>query len=337
MLRKKVIITISLLICLTLAATGCSKKPKHFENKESSTTQSAAPSSSMPQSSAPSSAPSSSATSSEPAEIPAAVFINGSEYDMTKLDALENEGRGWGQGKRVDDKNRPETCDPAQDKYGDFGGLFIMPDDEKKIYLTFDEGYEVGYTPQILDALKEKQAPAVFFVTMDYVKKHPDLVRRMIDEGHVVGNHSVRHLSMPSLTSAEAVEEIIGLHNYVVDNFDYQMTLFRPPMGEFSTRTMQIAQDLGYKTVLWSFAYLDYKVEAQMGVEAAFPAVTGAAHNGAIFLLHAVSKDNTEMLADVIDNFRAQGFELANLATDQTAEKTSTESTSSTANSNVNL
>ncbi len=254
----------------------------------------------------------SSASSDEAAPTGAAVDI--SDFDLSGLDKLENEKKGWGQGVQVDSRNRPISCDSYQTKYGQYGAVFIMPDTSKTMYLTFDEGYENGYTAKILDTLKEKKCSAVFFVTMPYVKQNPELVRRMIDEGHIVGNHSVNHKSMPTLSTEEAAQEIIGLHNYVKENFGYEMTLFRPPMGEWSTRTLEIANRLHYKTILWSYAYLDYDVNNQMGVDKAFPKVTGAAHNGAVYLLHAVSKDNAQMLGDVIDAFRADGYTLKGLS-----------------------
>lgn len=236
--------------------------------------------------------------------------INTASIDLQGLTQFENEKKGWGQGVQVDENNRPTSCDLYQKKYGEYGGVFIMPADTKKMYLTFDEGYENGYTGKILDALKEKDCKATFFITMPYVKGHPDLVQRMIDEGHTVGNHSVNHPSMPTLSSDEAIKEIADLHNYIVENFNYTMTLFRPPMGHFSTRTLVIAKELGYKTVLWSYAYVDYNTNNQMGVEKAFPKVTAAKHDGAIYLLHAVSKDNAEMMGDLIDDFRNDGYTL---------------------------
>ncbi len=254
----------------------------------------------------------SSASSDEAAPTGAAVDI--SDFDLSGLDKLENEKKGWGQGVQVDSRNRPISCDSYQTKYGQYGAVFIMPDTSKTMYLTFDEGYENGYTAKILDTLKAKKCSAVFFVTMPYVKQNPDLVRRMIDEGHIVGNHSVNHKSMPTLSTETAAQEIIGLHNYVKENFGYEMTLFRPPMGDWSTRTLEIANRLHYKTILWSYAYLDYDVNNQMGVDKAFPKVTGSAHNGAVYLLHAVSKDNAEMLGDVIDAFRADGYTLKGLS-----------------------
>lgn len=254
----------------------------------------------------------SSISSNEAAPTGAAVDI--SDFDLSGLDKLENEKKGWGQGVQVDSKNRPVSCDVYQKKYGQYGSVFIMPDSEKTMYLTFDEGYENGYTAKILDTLKEKKCSAVFFVTMPYVKQNPDLVRRMIDEGHIVGNHSVNHKSMPTLSTKDAAQEIIGLHNYVLETFGYKMTLFRPPMGEWSTRTLELANRLGYKSILWSYAYLDYDTKNQMGLDKAFPKVTKAAHNGAVYLLHAVSKDNAEMLGDVIDTFRAEGYTLKGLS-----------------------
>ena len=194
-----------------------------------------------------------------------------------------------------------------QEKYGDIGGLFIG-EKSKNIYLTFDEGYENGYTEKILDVLKAKNCSAVFFVTMEYVQSNPELITRMINEGHVVGNHSVHHKSMPELTTQEDIAEIADLHNYVYENFGYSMSLFRPPMGEFSEKTIAIANKLGYKTTLWSFAYKDWITDDQPAISDAYAKVTGSVHDGALYLLHAVSSTNTAILGDVIDNFRSLGY-----------------------------
>lgn len=241
---------------------------------------------------------------------PTGAVVDISAVDLSGLDALENEKKGWGQGVQVDELNRPIGSVVYQEDYGQYGAYYIVPTEEKVMYLTFDEGYENGYTEKILDTLKEKNCKAVFFVTLPYVKQNPELVSRMIDEGHTVGNHSVRHLSMPTLSTEEAAEEIIGLHNYMITEYGYKMTLFRPPMGEWSTRTLELADRLGYKTVFWSYAYKDYDTENQMGVDKAFPKVSAAAHPGALYLLHAVSKDNAEMLGDLIDGFRTDGYTL---------------------------
>lgn len=231
-------------------------------------------------------------------------------YTRAELEAMDTTVNGWGLGPNTDDGNRPIDATRAQEKYGQYDAYYIVPSDGK-IYLTFDEGYENGYTAQILDVLKEKDVKAVFFVTMQYAKEEPELIQRMIDEGHVVGNHTVRHKSMPTLGVDEMIQEVVGLHEYILDNFGYEMSLFRPPMGEFSVQSLAVLQNLGYKTVEWSFAYYDYAVDDQPEHQKAYDKIVGAAHSGAIYLLHAVSETNTAVLGDVIDAFRAQGFELA--------------------------
>ena len=231
-------------------------------------------------------------------------------YTRAELEAMDTKVNGWGLGPYTDDKNRPIDAIKAQEKYGDYETYFIAPDDGK-IYLTFDEGYENGYTAQILDVLKEKNVKAVFFITMQYAKSSPELVQRMIDEGHVVGNHSVKHKSMPTLSIDKMMEEVTGLHEYVLEHFGYEMTLFRPPMGEHSQQSLAVLQELGYKSIMWSFAHYDYDPADQPSHDKTYTKIVDAAHSGAIYLLHAVSESNTAVLADVIDAFRSQGYELA--------------------------
>ena len=230
-----------------------------------------------------------------------------------KLENLDNTKQGWGQGRQVDSDKRPVSCTQFQNRYGKYSAIFIG-DNTKKIYLTFDEGYENGYTSKILDSLKEKKVPAVFFVTYDYAKRNHDLVQRMIHEGHVVGNHSYTHPSMPTLSLSKASDEITKMHSYVKENFNYTMTLFRPPMGEFSERTLALAQSLKYKSVFWSFAYVDWNPQQQIGKDKAYKKVVSGLHNGAIYLLHAVSKDNAEILGSFIDKAKEEGYEFARLS-----------------------
>ncbi len=225
----------------------------------------------------------------------------------SQFESLDSKVQGWGQGVNVDEFNRPVSCDGFQNKYGKYDAIFIGPK-QKNITLTFDHGYENGYTPLILDTLKEKNCKAVMFVTYDYVSKNPELTKRMIDEGHILGNHTYKHKSQPKITLDEAKDEIMKLHDYVKENFGYEMTYFRAPMGEFSEQTLALAQSLGYKTIFWSFAYKDWIVDQQMGIDKAFPKVTEAVHDGAIYLLHPVSSDNANMLGDVIDHFVSQGY-----------------------------
>lgn len=245
--------------------------------------------------------------------------IETTEIETTKEETTSSDYKGdysefpndlveYGVGNRRLEDGRYEGAVYCQNKYSNYKVEFIK-ENEKVIYLTFDEGYENGYTGKILDTLKEKGVKAVFFVTMDYVKRQPDLVKRMVEEGHVLGNHSVNHKSMPSLSIEEQKKEYMELHNYVKENFNYDMYLFRPPMGHYSERSLSVAADLGYTTVLWSFAHVDWKVDDQPSHEEALNTTVERLHNGAIYLLHAVSESNTAILGDFIDKAKEQGYE----------------------------
>ncbi len=222
--------------------------------------------------------------------------------------SLSTEKHGYGQGVQLDSENRPTGAIDFNNMYGKYNAKAIT-EDKGKIYLTFDQGYENGYTSKILDVLKEKNVKATFFVLQDYAEKNPELVQRMIDEGHTVGNHSVKHYSMPGLSTEECKNEIMGLHDYIKEKFNYEMTEFRPPMGEFSEKSLAITKDCGYKTVMWSYAYADWDVNKQPSEEVAYKKLTDAVHDGAIYLLHSVSATNTEVLPEFIDYVKEQGYE----------------------------
>lgn len=218
-----------------------------------------------------------------------------------------NEKIVWGPG-RADDHQRPADPVKLQEKYAALDANFIM-NDEKLICLTFDEGYENGYTPAILDTLKEKGVKAIFFVTYDFARDNADLIERMIDEGHIIGNHTYRHYTLDEVSEEEAIEEITYLDDYMKDKFKYRMTLFRFPKGEFSEKTLALAKSLGYKSVFWSFAYEDWDAQNPGDRDEAFKTITEHTHNGEIMLLHAVNQTNAEILGDVIDEVRNQGYE----------------------------
>ena len=186
-------------------------------------------------------------------------------------------------------------------------GTWLL-NDSKSICLTFDEGYENGYTPTILDTLKRKNVKAIFFVTYDFAKNNPKLIKRMIDEGHIVGNHSYRHLSMDEIDDEKATEEVEYLHNYIKKNFNYTMSYFRFPKGEFSQRSIALVNNMGYKSVFWSFAYADWDPDNQQDKDTAYKNICNSTHSGEIMLLHAVSKTNAEILGDVIDDIKQQGY-----------------------------
>lgn len=228
-----------------------------------------------------------------------------------QLAELDTKQVTWGPGREMDEQNRPSACVSLQEQYGKYDAVFLS--DQEGICLTFDEGYENGYTASILDTLKEQGVSAIFFVTLDYVKKEPDLVRRMIDEGHTVGNHTAYHPNMTKITLEKAQENIQVLHDYVQDEFQYTMTLFRNPEGAFSEQVLALTQSMGYKTVLWSFAYKDWDVKQQMDADTALKNVTKGLHPGAVYLLHAVSSTNDQILKSFIEQTRAAGYDFVQL------------------------
>jgi len=216
---------------------------------------------------------------------------------------------GYGQGTAVDEYNCPTGALEFNAAYSS-DGTYALTADKSRIIITFDQGYENGYTSKILDTLKEKHVSAIFFLTGDYAKKEKTLVRRMIDEGHVLGNHGMTHAKLPDLSPEELKQEVMSLHQYVLDEYGYEMQYFRYPCGEYSESTIEQLKNLGYKTLFWSFAYVDWKTDAQPSAELGFKKLTESAHGGEILLLHSVSATNAEILGDVIDNLRAKGFKV---------------------------
>ncbi|PHV71433.1 delta-lactam-biosynthetic de-N-acetylase [Sporanaerobium hydrogeniformans] len=196
-------------------------------------------------------------------------------------------------------------------KLEDYDALCLGDTSRKVIYLTFDEGYENGYTPQILDILKAKNVPAMFFVTDPYLTQNPAIITRMTDEGHLVVNHSVHHPSMPSIANdlEKFKNELLTVATHYKEITGKEMPpFFRPPMGHYSERSLALTQQLGYKTVFWSFAYADWDPKKQPEPSHAKTVMVNGLHNGAIYLLHAVSKTNTEVLDPFIDDARSLGY-----------------------------
>ena len=185
---------------------------------------------------------------------------------------------------------------------------------EKNIYLTFDNGYEEGYTPAILDILKKEAVPGLFFVTGHYVESRPDLVKRMVDEGHIIGNHSYHHPDFSVLTKDAMRTELEDLEAKVAEVSEQKKLKYvRPPRGIFNEQTLGWANDLGYIHVFWSIAFKDWETGNQQGWEYAFEEVMDQVHPGAIILLHTVSKDNAEALAALIKELRTQGYTFKSL------------------------
>ena len=184
---------------------------------------------------------------------------------------------------------------------------------DKVLYLTFDCGYENGYTEKILDVLKEKNVNAAFFCTLPQVKENPDLIKRMIDEGHIVGNHSVTHPSFAEISTEQMTEEIRGMEEYLKENFKYSEPYFRFPKGEYTDTALKTVNSLGYSCVFWSLAYADWDLNNQKGEQYAYDKVVSRLHPGAVILLHSVSPDNANALGRIIDEAKSQGYKFLSL------------------------
>lgn len=194
-------------------------------------------------------------------------------------------------------------------------GYFLGDTSKKVLYLTFDEGYEKGNTGAILDTLKDVNVPAAFFVVKPYIDSQPDLIKRMVDEGHLVCNHSNHHPSMPSLTDEEKFKkEFFDVEVAFKDLTGKDMPkFFRPPMGKYSKVSLERTKALGYKTIFWSFAYKDWLVNDQPSEDFAIKKIEKGAHPGGIILLHAVSDTNTKVLKTIITDLQKEGYEFKSL------------------------
>lgn len=309
---------LAVIILIIVLIVSCSKKHRS-QNKPANESESIVETADMPESGT--------ETESEPeSTAPAGPTVEGStdpagnvtsiklNNQQISLDGLSANILQWGGSGDPDENGQPVWSVQYQNEYGDMSAYFIgpwEPGDPRVIYLTMDEGYENGFTPTILDTLKEKNVKCVFFCTLPFVEENPDLVQRMIDEGHEVANHSVTHPSagIPSQSVEEQTNEVMEVHNYVKEHFGYEMHLFRYPSGLFSEQSLAVVNNCNYRSVLWSFYHYDYDTNNQPDVAESLKKAVDALHPGAIYLLHAVSSTNTAMLGDFIDQTRAAGYE----------------------------
>lgn len=185
----------------------------------------------------------------------------------------------------------------------------------KILYLTFDCGYEYqNLTSVMLDTLKEKNISAAFFCTQSYLESSPEVVARMIREGHIVGNHTVNHPSnSATLTRSQLAQEILGVHNYLRVNFGYDSKYFRFPTGAYSQNALDLVDSVGYRSIFWSIAHADWDPEDQPGIDVSFDTITSRLHPGAVILLHTTSPDNAQILGDFIDYALKEGYEFRTL------------------------
>ena len=218
----------------------------------------------------------------------------------------------WGI-KRNDNHEQPDVGKVNKKILEENKGICLGNSEKKYIYLTFDEGYEAGYTKQILEILKNNDVKATFFITAHYLNTQEELVKQMIDEGHIVGNHTVNHKSMPTLDEENVKKEVMDLHQAIYSKFQYEMKYIRPPKGEFSEKSINVTNSLGYKTVMWSFAYEDWNENNQPNEEKSKKKILDNVHNGEIMLLHGNSKTNTNLLDTIIKEIKQMGYEFKSL------------------------
>lgn len=202
----------------------------------------------------------------------------------------------------------------SAEKLGEYDAAYLDPDGGKVLYLTFDAGYENGYTADILDILKKYEVPAAFFLVGDYLERNADLVRRMTEEGHIVGNHTMDHPDMSRLSGDAFEAELQGAEKLYTEITGQTMPRFyRPPQGVASEENLTQAQSLGYKTVFWSLAHADWDNDAQPDPAASVEKLTRRLHDGAVVLLHSTSKTNAQILEELIVKWQSMGYRFAPL------------------------
>ena len=219
----------------------------------------------------------------------------------------------WGLSFQTEGK--PPVANATADQLAKYNAYYAEMTDEKIIYLTFDAGYENGHTPAILDALKKHQVPAAFFVVGNYLETSPELVTRMVADGHLVVNHTYHHPDMSKISSKDAFQkELVDLEQKYMEITGNSMPkYYRPPQGKYSKENLQLAKDLGYTTFFWSLAYVDWYQDDQPTREEAFEKLLGRIHPGAIVLLHSTSSTNAAILDELLTKWKEMGYTFRSL------------------------
>lgn len=221
-------------------------------------------------------------------------------------DALET--GSWGLSFRQE--GQPPVGPASVEELKKYDAAYLGDPSKKVIYLTFDAGYENGCTAKILDTLKAHNAPGAFFLVGNYLERNPDLVRRMVAEGHTVGNHTMHHYDMSKISDKETftkeLKDLEALYKEVTG--EELQKYYRPPQGIYSQSNLEMAKELGYKTVFWSLAYVDWNNDAQPTAEQAFAKLLPRVHNGAVILLHSTSQTNAQILDELLTKFEAMGY-----------------------------
>ena len=226
------------------------------------------------------------------------------------LEETENWGLGFGA------EGTKPTGNVSAEKLAEYDAYYVGEGDEKVIYLTFDCGYENGNTEPILDALKKHNVQATFFVVGHFLETSPDLVKRMVEEGHTVGNHTYNHPDMSKISDmASFKKEMEDVEKLYFEITGAEMVkYYRPPQGKYSTANLEMAKEMGYQTFFWSLAYVDWYQDNQPTHEEAFEKLTGRIHPGAIVLLHSTSQTNGEIMDELLTKWEEMGYEVRPLS-----------------------
>ncbi len=243
-----------------------------------------------------------------------------------------NEVTNWG--LSFQEEGMPPVGNASKEELAEYDAWYVGDTGKKTIYLTFDAGFENGYTAEILDTLKKHKVPAAFFLVGTYIRDNPDLVKRMAKEGHIVGNHSMNHTDMSAVTDEAVFKKELGqveaaYQSAVGDGTGeagnssdsakstakkVQMPkYYRPPEGKFSPANLKMAKKLGYKTIFWSLAYVDWNVDGQPTREEALQTLLPRTHKGAVILLHSTSKTNAKVLGELIERWKTEGYTFGTL------------------------
>ena len=219
----------------------------------------------------------------------------------------------WGLSFRQE--NAAPVAPATADQLKTYDGVYLGDTEKPVIYLTFDAGYENGCTEQILDTLKKHKVSAAFFLVGNYIDKNADLVRRMVDEGHIVGNHTMHHPDMSQLSDIDSFsKELTDLEALIKETTGKELPkYYRPPQGIYSEENLKMAKELGYRTVFWSLAYADWDNGNQPTKEQAFSKLLPRVHNGAVVLLHSTSRTNAEILDELLTKWKDMGYSFGTL------------------------
>ncbi len=236
------------------------------------------------------------------------VIVLGAVLGFLQFRSSAIETGSWGLSFRTE--GQPPVGNAGIQELERYDAAYIGNTNEKVLYLTFDAGYENGCTEKILDVLEKHDVPAAFFLVGNYIEKNADLVRRMVEDGHIVGNHTMHHYDMSKLSDKEAFsKELTDLENLFKQTTGKEMPkYYRPPQGIYSEENLKTAQELGYQTVFWSLAYVDWNNDAQPSKELAFSKLLPRTHNGAVVLLHSTSTTNAEILDELLTTWKAEGY-----------------------------